>query len=295
MRVLGLLAATALTVLNAVPVRADQAARIPLRDGWTIRPSAEVSAAGATVSQPGFDVSRWHKVTVPNTVVGALVQNGQYPDPYFGMNLRGIPGTTYPIGERFTLLPTPADSPFKSSWWYRTEFTLPPNRATRALWINFNGINYRANIWINGVRIAAANEVVGAFRRYRFEITRHVRATGPNALAVEVTGPEPHDLAIMWVDWNPTPADKNMGLWGDVFLTDSGPIAIEHPFVSPTLEVPSLRRASLTVTTEVRNTTDEAVTGTVRGSIGSITFDESVSLAAREHRTLIFTPDRVKA
>jgi exo-1,4-beta-D-glucosaminidase len=295
MRVLGLLAATALTVLNAVPVRADQAARIPLRDGWTIRPSAEVSAAGATVSQPGFDVSRWHKVTVPNTVVGALVQNGQYPDPYFGMNLRGIPGTTYPIGERFTLLPTPADSPFKSSWWYRTEFTLPPNRATRALWINFNGINYRANIWINGVRIAAANEVVGAFRRYRFEITRHVRATGPNALAVEVTGPEPHDLAIMWVDWNPTPADKNMGLWGDVFLTDSGPIAIEHPFVSPTLEVPSLRRASLTVTTEVRNTTDAPVTGTVRGSIGSITFDESVSLAAREHRTLTFTPDRVKA
>jgi exo-1,4-beta-D-glucosaminidase len=295
MRVLGLLAATALTVLNAVPVRADQAARIPLRDGWTIRPSAEVSAAGATVSQPGFDVSRWHKVTVPNTVVGALVQNGQYPDPYFGMNLRGIPGTTYPIGERFTLLPTPADSPFKSSWWYRTEFTLPPNRATRALWINFNGINYRANIWINGVRIAAANEVVGAFRRYRFEITRHVRATGPNALAVEVTGPEPHDLAIMWVDWNPTPADKNMGLWGDVFLTDSGPIAIEHPFVSPTLEVPSLQRASLTVTTEVRNTTDAPVTGTVRGSIGSITFDESVSLAAREHRTLIFTPDRVKA
>jgi exo-1,4-beta-D-glucosaminidase len=295
MRVLGLLAATALTVLNAVPVRADQAARIPLRDGWTIRPSAEVSAAGATVSQPGFDVSRWHKVTVPNTVVGALVQNGQYPDPYFGMNLRGIPGTTYPIGERFTLLPTPADSPFKSSWWYRTEFTLPPNRATRALWINFNGINYRANIWINGVRIAAANEVVGAFRRYRFEITRHVRATGPNALAVEVTGPEPHDLAIMWVDWNPTPADKNMGLWGDVFLTDSGPIAIEHPFVSPMLEVPSLRRASLTVTTEVRNTTDAPVTGTVRGSIGSITFDESVSLAAREHRTLTFTPDRVKA
>ncbi len=65
------------------------------------------------------------RVNVPNTVVGALVESGHFPDPYFGMNLRTIPGTTYPIGERFTLLPTPADSPFKPSWWYRTELDAP--------------------------------------------------------------------------------------------------------------------------------------------------------------------------
>src|SRR5262245_47276972 len=237
MRGWGVLAALAVTFLNGDAVWADQAAGIPLKDGWAIQSSADVGATGAAISQPGFDVSRWHKVTVPNTVVGALVENGTYRDPYFGMNLRAIPGTTYPIGERFTLLPTPADSPFKPAWWYRTEFTIPPDRANRTLWVNFNGINYRANIWINGVRNARADEVAGAFRRYQFDITRNVRAAGTNVLAVEVTGPEPHDLAIMWVDWNPTPADKNMGLWGDVFLTDSGPIALEHPFVTSALDV----------------------------------------------------------
>ncbi len=293
MRVLGVL--VVMLVCEPGLAGADQAARIPLKDGWAIQSAAHISGGGAAISQPGFDISRWHKVAIPNTVVGALVQNGQYPDPYFGMNLRQIPGTTYPIGERFTLLPTPADSPFKQPWWYRTEFTLPPDRAKRTICINFNGINYRANIWINGERIAAATDVVGAFRRYRFDITRLIRATGPNAVAVEVIGPEPHDLAIMWVDWNPTPADKNMGLWGDVFLTDSGPIAIEHPFVSPRLDLPLLKRAALTVMAGVRNTTDSPVTGTLRGAIGSVTFDQTVTLAAREHRIVTFTPDRVKA
>ena len=50
-------------------------------------------------------------------------------------------------------------------------------------------------------------------------------------MAVEVVAPEPHDLAFMWVDWSPTPADKNMGLWDEVYLTDSGPIALRLPHV----------------------------------------------------------------
>ena len=179
---------------------------------------------------------------MPNTVVGGLVDSGVLPDPYFGMNLRKLAGVSYPIGERFQLMPTPADSPYKPSWWYRTEFTLAaaPGRDRAAL--HFNGINYRANVWLNGRRIANETEVAGAFRRYEFDVTGLVRE-GPNALAVEVFAPEPHDLAFMWVDWNPTPPDKNMGLWGEVFLTRSGPVVLRHPFVQPNLEVPSLRCA----------------------------------------------------
>ena len=129
-------------------------------------------------------------VTVPNTVVGALVENGTYPDPYFGMNLRKIPGTSYPIGERFTLLPMPADSPFKPAWWYRKEFELPAALVgPDAVWLHFDGINYRANIWVNGTRIAGADEVAGAFRRYEFDVTRLARPGEPNVVAVEVFGP----------------------------------------------------------------------------------------------------------
>src|SRR5688500_15811640 len=158
--------------------------RIALREGWAIQSSAKVTAKGEALSTPGFAAEGWHRARVPNTVVGALVEDGTFPDPYFGMNLRKIPGTTYKIGERFTLIPTPADSPFKPSWWYRTEFTLPASMDGRPRWLHFDGINYRANIWMNGQRIASATEVAGVFRRYEFDVTRLARGGAVNAVAV---------------------------------------------------------------------------------------------------------------
>jgi hypothetical protein len=102
----GLLAVVA-TSLAPLPARAGQD-RLPLSAGWSLQSSAKLSEKGEALSQPGFNADGWHRVTVPNTVVGALVENGHFPDPYFGMNLRQIPGTSYPVGERFTNLPMPA-------------------------------------------------------------------------------------------------------------------------------------------------------------------------------------------
>jgi exo-1,4-beta-D-glucosaminidase len=282
----GFVACLALAVPCAA--RDGSAPRIPLGDAWRLQSSAQVREGGAVVSTPGFKTEGWHAATVPNTVVGALVENGTYADPYFGMNLRKIPGTTYPIGERFTLLPMPADSPFKPSWWYRTELDVPASLAGRVLWLNFGGINFRANVWVNGTRVADKGEVAGAFRRYEFDVTRLLRAGGRNAVAVEVFAPEPTDLAFMWVDWNPTPADKNMGLWGEVFVASSGPIALRNPHVTTKL-APSLDKAELTVTTEAWNATDQPMTGLVRGSIEAIQFSQEVQLKPREHKTVTFT------
>ncbi len=282
-----------LAALLAVPAAAWAAgqSRTELAQ-WTIQSSARVPERGDRLSRPGVDVQSWHAVTVPTTVVGALVEAGVYKDPYFGMNLRAIPGTTYPIGERFTLLPTPADSPFKPAWWYRTEFTVPREKAGRRLALHFDGINYRANVWLNGRQVAASSDVVGTFRRFEFDVTGIARA-GVNALAVEVFGPEPEDLAIMWVDWNPTPADKNMGLWGKVYLTDSGPVTLRHPYVETALELPSLKAARLTVSAELANQTDSPVAATLRGQIGAIAFSKPVSLAPRSTATVVFTPEEV--
>jgi exo-1,4-beta-D-glucosaminidase len=274
---------------------AQPGSRIPLQTDWALQSSASVRAAGEAISQPGFRADGWHRITVPNTVVGALVENGHLPDPYFGMNLRQLPGTTYPIGERFTLLPMPEDSPYKPSWWYRAEFASAPPAAGERIALHFNGINYRANIWVNGTLLGNAKDVAGAFRRYEFDVTRLVRARGRNALAVEVFAPEPHDLAFMWVDWNPTPPDKNMGLWGEVYLTRSGPITLRYPHVQPSLDVPALDRAELTITAELWNATDAPVTGTLRGTIESIQFSKGVSLAPRERATVRITPKDVPA
>ncbi len=259
---------------------------------WSIQSSARVPEKGGQLSRPGVNVASWQAVTVPNTVVGALVEAGVYKDPYFGMNLRSIPGTTYPIGERFTLIPTPVDSPFKPAWWYRTEFTVPARDAGRRLALHFDGINYRANIWLNGRQIGTATDVVGTFRHFEFDVTG-IAVAGANALAVEVFGPEPEDLAIMWVDWNPTPADKNMGLWGHVYLTDSGPVTLRHPYVETDLDVPSLKTARLTVSAEVTNRTADPVVARVRGEIGAITFTRDVRLAPHASQTVVFTPAEV--
>ena len=282
--------------------RESDRARLPfrrlalaLKKSWTLQSSAKVQATGDAISRPGFKTEGWHTITVPNTVVGALVENGHFKEPYFGMNLRSIPGTTYPIGQRFTLLPMPEDSPYKPSWWYRTELEVPEALAGRSLWLRFDGINYRANVWVNGTQIANSRKSSGAFRRYEFDVTGRLRPGERGAIAVEVFAPEPTDLAFMWVDWNPTPADKNMGLWGDVLLADSGPLALRHPHVVSKLDLPSLQSADLTVTAEVWNATDRPASGIVRGAIEAIQFAKAVSLGPRESTTVRFTPAEVPA
>ena len=284
---------TVVALAAVSPVIAQPGSRVPLHKDWALQSSAKITATGRAISQPGLSTAGWHRITVPNTVVGALVENGHLPDPYFGMNLRALPGTTYPIGERFTLLPMPKNSPYKPSWWYRTEFDLAPVHAGERVALHFNGINYRANVWVNGLRLADTKEVAGAFRAYEFDITRLARGGARNAVAVEVFAPEPHDLAFMWVDWNPTPPDKNMGLWADVSVSRSGALTLRYPHVQPKLDVPAMKTAQLIITAELWNATDAPVKGTVRGAIESIRFSREVSLGPRERTTVRFTPETV--
>ena len=86
----------------------------------------------------------------------------------------------------------------------------------KTLWLRFGGINYRANIWVNGQQLAGSSDVAGAYRTYEFDVTRLLKPGKENAIAVETFAPTEHDLAINWVDWSPCPPDKDMGLTGDV-------------------------------------------------------------------------------
>ncbi len=287
--------------------------RLDLDDGWTIQSSARLKAVdgkvtgvevsgvevsgvevpGVELSQPGFPTDGWHPATIPSTVVAALVADGTYPDPYFGMNLRTLPGADYPIGKIFSKLPMPEGSPFRSSWWFRTEFATPVAgsfpRSGEATVLHFDGINYRANIWLNGTRLASRDEVAGAYRLYQFDVTEHLRAKGMNALAVEIFPPGVDDLAITWVDWNPMAPDKAMGIWRDVYLTTSGPVTLQHPHVVTDLELPVAR---LTVSVELRNTTDRLQRGQLNARVGDVQISEAVALQPEEERTVVLRPDR---
>jgi exo-1,4-beta-D-glucosaminidase len=267
--------------------------RINLHSDWELQSSCSVTAAGDAISMPGFDAKDWHKTEVPSTVVAALVADKTYPDPDLGENLRSIPGTTYPIGKNFSGMPMSKDSPFHCSWWYRTEFELPKAYEGRHIWLHFGGINNHANIWVNGHPIAGTKDVAGAYRTYEFDITSVVSGSSKkNALAVEAIAQTEKDLGINWVDWNPAPPDKDMGLWRSVYIDVSGSVALRYPMVTTHLPDASLERADLTVEAELHNATDKSVSGVLEGIIEDVHFQQDVTLDAGETRTVRFTPDK---
>src|SRR3984957_8957007 len=291
---LSLVAALLAAATIAVPIsRAD--GEIALREGWAVQSSAKVSAGGETVSTSGFDSSSWYKTSAPNTVFAVLVENGVYKDPYFGMNLRSVPGVSYAIGSEFANQEMPADSPFAVPWWYRKEFEVPAQLSGKTVWMAFRGINYRADIWINGKKVAGSDQVVGAFRRYEFDVTPFVKVGAKNVVAVEVSAPHANELGITWVDWNPTPPDKDMGLWQEVVLSAMGPVAVRHAAVETKLDLPATDKAHLTVRAELQNASSTSIKGTLRGNIAGaaapIEFSQSVELKAGERRAIAIAPD----
>src|SRR5574337_723590 len=126
------------------PARSAADTVLPLRSGWSLQSSAKVPETGDLISTPKFQPKDWYPVTVPTTVVAALVAHKVFPDPDFGMNLRSYPGMNYPIGGNFSDLPMQPDSPFAVPWWYRKQFSLPAADKGKTIWLQFKGINYRA-------------------------------------------------------------------------------------------------------------------------------------------------------
>jgi len=265
--------------------------RLPLGSGWYIQPSTDAVQDEVLANTP-FHPRHSYRASVPSTVMAALVADQVYPDPTFGMNLRTIPGATYPIGENFSNIPMPPGSAFRSSWWYRTQFTAPADYAGKRIQLHFDGINFRANVWLNGRQIASADKMAGAWRLFEFDVTGIVIPGKPNALAVEVFPPTPDDLAITFVDWNPAPPDKGMGIWRDVYLTGSGPVTIRFPQVITKLDLPAVDKAHLTVTAELHNQTEVPVEGILKGRIEDIEFSQPVTLEKSETKVVTFAPDK---
>ncbi len=124
---------------------------VNLGDLWYIQSSEKAKGAGEQISMPGFKIDSWYPAVVPSTVLGTLVENNVYPDIFFGKNLESVP-----------------TAPFEVSWWYRKEFTVPMGPGLTRTRLEFDGINYRANIWLNGKKVADASTTftapTGAFR-----------------------------------------------------------------------------------------------------------------------------------
>jgi len=282
--------------LISLPLILVAETRTSLHDDWQLQSACKITAEGSAISAAGFATDGWLKTSVPSTVLAAQVKAGVLPDPYFGDNLRKIPGTTYPVGHNFANIAMSPDSPYACAWWYRKQFNAPV-LATKdnRFWLHFGGINYRGELWINGKKIADSTQIAGAYRTYDFDVTDAIVPGKPNVIAVKTTAPTEKDLGINWVDWNPCPPDKDMGLWGAVDLIETGPVTVRSPIAITHFPDGSLNRADLTIYAELHNAGNSAIKGIVSGTAAGVKFEKPVELAARQDQTVVFSPEQFPA
>ena len=249
----------------------------PILDlNWAINASTRVPDQGQKVSLPGYTASGWYPVVVPSTVLAGLVALGQYKNPYFDANLQGIDPT-----------------PFLGSWWYRSEFGLPSEFAQQTVVLHLDGVNYRANVWVNGQRIRSSDQVIGTYRTFAIDISQYVIVGQNNALAVEVFPPNPdQDLAISWIDWGPSVPDSNMGLTGKVYLSHRGAVEIESIDVDSLVDPANLSQAELIFRVKVSNHSAAPLVARLTASWEQVKSWQDVSLAANETANVLFTSDQ---
>jgi hypothetical protein len=293
---IALLASSALAQSRAVPASLD------LNSNWQLQDSAKVSDPAASVSSASYQPTGWLVATVPGTVLTSMVNDGIYPEPTYGEN------------NRESVIP---ESLNKTSYWYRTTFTIPKTYAHHQIWIHFDGANFTSEVWVNGTQ---AGTIQGAFIRGRFDITSLVKPGSAAVLAVKVS-PQPHPgvphehtiangvgknggitaidgptfLCTLGWDWLNAVRDRDTGLWQKVWLSASGPVLIDDPQVITDLPLPKTDSADITVHATLQNISAEPQTGTLEGAIGDITFSQKVTLKPNETRDLTFDPKSTPA
>jgi exo-1,4-beta-D-glucosaminidase len=269
---------------------------IQLREDWRIQSSVKTDANAETISSPGMYANGWYKIDIPKTVLAAMAEHNVYPDPYFGSNLKSIPG--YREGRWLSM---PGDSPFYPTWWYRKSFMVPEEFKGKTMVLHLDGINYKANVWLNGRKIADSSDVIGMFRRFEFDVDNFINPGEENVLALEISAPgkvpdikyrtKQIEATTGWDDHNPQPPDLNMGIWRDVYISASNGVVLKNPYVVTDLDLPDLDKAFLTLSVEAVNKTDGPVEGKIRGTTGNINISKSFSLGAGETNTIKFTPE----
>ncbi|MHB8636976.1 MAG: glycosyl hydrolase 2 galactose-binding domain-containing protein [Fimbriimonadaceae bacterium] len=287
-----------LSVLVALFLASGAAHASPETVGnWRLRDVAGLTVGGATISSVGFATTDWHKATVPGTVLTSFVNDGIFPEPLYGENNRNIP-----------------DSLCRTSYWYRAEFRAPRLAPGHHTWLHFEGINYFAEVWINGRK---AGEIHGAFTRGDFDVTADLTSGREAAIAVLITPPPhpsvPHEhtlalgtgrnggamgadgptfLATVGWDWIPAIRDRDIGIWQQVTVETTGPVLVKDPYVVTSLPLPRTDSADLVVSATVKSVSRRTQTGVLRGRVAgtSLSFETPISLRAGESKDVKLPP-----
>ena len=265
-----------------------------IADGWELIPAPKLKATGTQITAAGFDTKDWWRATVPGTALTTMIDRDIYPDPYYGLNNLVIPETLN-----------------KQDYWYRTEFNAPKPLAGRRSTITFQGINYAADVYLNGKLLG---NIKGAFIRGVFDVTDTLKPGQSNVLAVRVSPPPhpgiPHEQSIRggpgenggmmcldgptfvategW-DWIPAIRDRNTGIWQPVILTATGMVKIGDPQVDTTLPLPDTSRADVEINVPLENVSTETIQGTLKAEFDTAVVSREVTVSPGKS-TVKFTP-----
>ena len=258
---------------------------------WQVQRASEVSGTGEEISTAGYDAADWVTATVPGTVLTSFRNVGAVPNPNHAADQVNI-------SEAF----------FWSNFWYRDEFTVPEGFKQDRLFLNFDGINWKANVYMNGQKVGT---IEGAFKRGKFDVT-DVAVAGTNTIAVEIVrnahigaikeknkfstdfnggilgADNPTFHATIGWDWIQTIRGRNIGIWNDVTFTTTGKVTVADPLIASTLPLPDTTSAKIKAEVILKNHDAETVKGTLKGNIGELTFSKPVELKAGEERAVSF-------
>jgi len=264
---------------------------------WKLQRASEVTATGEKISTTDFKPESWIVATVPGTVLNSYKNIGAVADPNYADNQLQI-----------------SESFFNSDFWYRNEFEVPGDFKQERLFLNFDGINWKANVYVNGKK---TGRIEGAFMRGKFDVTDAI-VSGKNVVAVEIIKNEhigaikeknvqstdfnggilgadnPTFHATIGWDWIPTMRGRNIGIWNDVFLTTTGKVTVTDPLVTSILPLPDTTSAVLTAEVIVKNHDSHAVQGMLEFNLGDRLIQKPVELAAGEEKEIVLDPFEVQ-
>ncbi|KAL1962227.1 hypothetical protein VTN77DRAFT_9883 [Rasamsonia byssochlamydoides] len=275
--VLALLAPASLAASSSAIVSSPgDTAVIP---GWNMQSTLYASTNLTALSQPGADVSSWYRVSLRTTAMAGLIEAGVYNDTqlFYSDNLNTVVDR----------------SVFNTPWLYREEFTVNLTSGQHFFLVT-HGITSKADIYINGAVIATSDYQEGSYGGHKYEITKYLQS-GPNCLLIQAY-PTNYlaDFAMGFVDWNPYPPDNGTGVWRDVEISQTGPVALA-PLRVVTDYTPGATKVAITVKTNITNNEANPVSGTVQGLIRSddgsqtLPLSQSFSLQPQEEKTIAIT------
>jgi mannosylglycoprotein endo-beta-mannosidase len=266
---------------------------------WSCRRASDVHPSGEALSMPGDSLKGWTPAVVPGTVLTSLLNAGQVPDPFYGMNNKRIPDIYNTGVAQYT-------------YWFVKDFSCKGGNA----WLQFRGVNYGFDAYLNGHRLTDSTHY-GMFLRAEFDITPWLASDGHNRLAVIVYPPDPpgnpnggqggdgtiaRNVTQQYVagwDWIQPIHDRNTGIWDKVFLRRTGAVKIDHPHVVTT--VPGARcsagpqaPAFLSVTAELTNTSDFRQTGILFYVRAGRMVSSRVILAANSTQLVALPADTIR-